>query len=139
MTDTIMTPQILLTRRSPTYWRVTFAHPPLNIFGPDMLPQLNAIITALETDEHVKVVVMDSAVEGFFLTHYNFASCKFFGDRTGQSMKTYARVGFPRVRQAHTQEVSRWHASASPWKTTMAARSMATRSASMTCLEGQSA
>src|SRR6266699_5087120 len=64
--------QILLTRRSPTYWRVTINHPPLNIFGPDTIPQLNEIITALEGDEQVKVVVFDSAVEGFFLTHYNF-------------------------------------------------------------------
>src|SRR5262245_3123633 len=74
MTDTTMTKQILLTRRSPAYWCVTFMHPPLNIFGPEMLPQLNEIITALETDEHVTVVVMDSAVEGFFLTHYNFVA-----------------------------------------------------------------
>src|SRR6266481_8297807 len=64
---------------------------------------------------------------------------KFFGDGTGQSINTHARVDFPRVKQANTQEVSRWHASASPWKTTMAARSMAIRSASMTCLEGQRA
>jgi enoyl-CoA hydratase/carnithine racemase len=64
--------QILLTRRSPTYWRVTINHPPLNIFGPDAIPQLDEIITALETDEHVKVVVFDSAIEGFFLTHYDF-------------------------------------------------------------------
>jgi hypothetical protein len=35
MSDTTMTKQILLTRRSPAYWRVTFNHPPLNIFGPD--------------------------------------------------------------------------------------------------------
>jgi len=54
------------------YWRVTFDHPPLNIFGPETIPQLNEIITALETDEQVKVVVFDSAVEGFFLTHYDF-------------------------------------------------------------------
>src|SRR5213592_274000 len=72
MSDTPMTKQILLTRRSPAYWRVTFNHPPLNIFGPDAIPQLNEIITALETDAHVKVVVFDSAVEGFFLTHYDF-------------------------------------------------------------------
>jgi enoyl-CoA hydratase/carnithine racemase len=72
MSDTTMTKQILLTRRSPAYWRVTFNHPPLNIFGPETIPQLNEIITALETDEHVKVVVFDSAVEGFFLTHYDF-------------------------------------------------------------------
>jgi len=72
MSDTTTTKQILLTRRSPAYWRVTFNHPPLNIFGPDTIPQLNEIITALETDEEVKVVVFDSAVQGFFLTHYDF-------------------------------------------------------------------
>ncbi len=64
--------QIILQRHLPTYWRVTFDHPPLNIFGPETIPQLNEIITELETDEHVKVVVFDSAVEGFFLTHYDF-------------------------------------------------------------------
>ena len=66
------TKRILLTRRSPAYWRVTFDHPPLNIFGPETIPQLNEIITALEKDEQVKVVVFDSAVDGFFLTHYDF-------------------------------------------------------------------
>jgi len=66
------TKQIRVTRRSPHYWRVTIDHPPLNIFGPDTMPQLNEAITALETDQQVKVVVFDSAVEGFFLTHYDF-------------------------------------------------------------------
>src|SRR5215831_10663891 len=64
--------QIRLERRLPAYWRVTFDHPPLNIFGPDTIPQLNEIVTAIETDADVKVVVFDSAVEGFFLTHYDF-------------------------------------------------------------------
>src|SRR5205809_6839562 len=66
------TKQIHLTRRSPSYWRVTIDHPPLNVFGPETIPQLNEVITSLETDEDVKVVVFDSAVEGFFLTHYDF-------------------------------------------------------------------
>ena len=64
--------QIRLERRTSFYWRVTFDHPPLNIFGPETIPQLNEIVTALETDSEVKVVVFDSAVDGFFLTHYNF-------------------------------------------------------------------
>ena len=64
--------QIVLNRRSPAYWRVSFHNPPLNIFGPETLPQLDEVITALETDEDVKVVVFDSPVDGFFLTHYNF-------------------------------------------------------------------
>ena len=71
MTQTSAT-QIRLERRSPSYWRVTFDIPPLNIFGPKNIPQLNEIVARLETDEHVKVVVFDSAVEGFFLTHYDF-------------------------------------------------------------------
>ena len=66
------TKRIELTRRSPQYWRVTLNHPPLNVFGPESIPQLNEIVTALETDKEVKVVVFDSAVEGFFLTHYDF-------------------------------------------------------------------
>ena len=71
-TEPQMGKQIHLTRRSPNYWRVTIDHPPLNVFGPETIPQLNEVITALETDEDVKVVVFDSAVEGFFLTHYDF-------------------------------------------------------------------
>ena len=67
-----MSKRIVLTRRSPAYWRVTLDHPPLNIFGPETIPQLDEVITALEADEHLKVVVFDSAVEGFFMTHYDF-------------------------------------------------------------------
>ena len=48
--------------------------PPLNIFGPTNIPQLEEIMSSLESDERVKVVVFDSAVEGFFLTHYDFLS-----------------------------------------------------------------
>src|SRR6202045_341330 len=64
--------QIRVTKHSPEYWRVTFDHPPLNIFGPEMLPQVNEIITALETNGQVKAGVFDSAVEGFFLIHLDF-------------------------------------------------------------------
>ena len=66
------TGQIRLERRRPSYWRVTFDIPPINIFGPKEIPQLNEIITAIEQDEEVKVVVFDSAVDGFFITHYDF-------------------------------------------------------------------
>ena len=66
------TTQIRLAKRSPEYWRVTIDHPPLNIFGPEMLPQVGEIIMAIEADERVKVVVFDSAVEGFFMIHLDF-------------------------------------------------------------------
>ena len=64
--------QVRLTRHSPSLWRVTFDIPPLNIFGPDAIPPLNAIVSAMESDKYLKVVVFDSAVEGVFLNHYDF-------------------------------------------------------------------
>ena len=72
MSDIASARQLRLLRRSPSYWRVTFDNPPLNIFGPEAIPQLNEIVTALESDHDIKVVVFDSAVEGFFLTHNDF-------------------------------------------------------------------
>jgi len=69
---TFATQQIRLERRLPSYWRVTFDLPPVNIFGPKETLALSEIITAIEKDEQVKVVVFDSAVDGFFLTHYDF-------------------------------------------------------------------
>jgi enoyl-CoA hydratase/carnithine racemase len=72
MNDSTTIRQIRLERRSPSYWRVTFDLPPLNIFGPHEVPKLETIIKSIETDERVKVVVFDSAIEGFFLTHYDF-------------------------------------------------------------------
>src|SRR6516162_4651654 len=72
MSDISSTRQVRLLRRSPSYWRITFDHPPLNIFGPETIPQLSEVVSELETDQDVKVAVFDSAVEGFFLTHYDF-------------------------------------------------------------------
>lgn len=64
--------EIRIKRITPEYWRVTLDNPPFNIFGPETIPQLNDVITQIETDPKVKVVVFDSAVPGFFVTHYDF-------------------------------------------------------------------
>jgi enoyl-CoA hydratase/carnithine racemase len=64
--------RIRLDQAIASCWRVTFDHPPLNVFGPESILELQSVVTALERDEQVKVVVFDSAVEGFFLTHYDF-------------------------------------------------------------------
>ena len=72
MMSTYSNGEIRLVRKSDSYWRVTFDIPPLNIFGPANIPQLEEVVRLLEHDERVKVVVFDSSVQGFFLTHYNF-------------------------------------------------------------------
>src|SRR5689334_1604758 len=65
-------PQIRIEKRTPAYWRVTFDNPPFNIFGPETIPQMEKVVEEVEADPSLRVVVFDSAVPGFFLTHYNF-------------------------------------------------------------------
>jgi len=64
--------QIRLTRTSSAYWRITFDNPPLNLMGPQFVLEFRDLITAIEADEDVRVVVFDSAVESFFLNHSDF-------------------------------------------------------------------
>jgi len=69
---TLSVKEIRVERHLPSFWRVTFDLPPVNIFGPSETLRLAEIITSIERDEQVKVVVFDSAVDGFFITHYDF-------------------------------------------------------------------
>jgi enoyl-CoA hydratase/carnithine racemase len=66
--------QIHVSRRSPAYWRVTIDNPPINVMGPEMVKQFQVLINSLETDENVRVVVFDSAVDGYFLNHSDFTA-----------------------------------------------------------------
>jgi enoyl-CoA hydratase/carnithine racemase len=73
--STAMKPaQLRVTRKSPQYWRVTIDNPPINVMGPEMVREFQEIISALEADEHVRVVVFDSAVDGYFLNHSDFVA-----------------------------------------------------------------
>jgi len=72
MSTTTVAGEIRLKRVSPEYWQVTFDLPPLNIFGPANIPQLEEVVSLIVTDERVKVVVFDSAIDGFSLIHYAF-------------------------------------------------------------------
>ncbi|WP_051110003.1 enoyl-CoA hydratase/isomerase family protein [Massilia niastensis] len=64
--------QFRITRVTPAYWRVIIDHPPFNIYGPESMAMLDNVITQIEKDPQLKVVVFESAVPGFFLTHYDF-------------------------------------------------------------------
>jgi enoyl-CoA hydratase/carnithine racemase len=64
--------QIHVMRKSPSYWRVIFDNPPLNLMGPEFVLQFQKIMTEIESDENLKVVVFESAVDGFFLNHSDF-------------------------------------------------------------------
>jgi enoyl-CoA hydratase/carnithine racemase len=64
--------QIRVARLSSAYWRVTFDNPPLNVMGPQFVREMRAVISDVEADKEVKVLVFESALEGFFLNHSDF-------------------------------------------------------------------
>jgi enoyl-CoA hydratase/carnithine racemase len=50
-------------------WTVTFSNPPINMFLPTTIVELGALMTDLEADPSVKVVVFQSANPDFFIAH----------------------------------------------------------------------
>jgi enoyl-CoA hydratase/carnithine racemase len=66
--------QLRLTQRSPAYWRVTFDNPPINVMGPETVRQFQQVIADIESSADLKVVVFDSAIEGYFLNHSDFTA-----------------------------------------------------------------
>jgi len=60
-------------RTYPGRWTITFSNPPINMFVPETIVELRALITDLETDRSVKVVVFQSADTEFFVAHLDVA------------------------------------------------------------------
>ncbi|WP_292988567.1 enoyl-CoA hydratase/isomerase family protein [Mycobacterium sp.] len=63
-----------LTAESPTFWRVTFDNPPVNVIGTELIRDLKDLLTELESNDFVNVVLFDSADPEFFLAHYDLAA-----------------------------------------------------------------
>jgi enoyl-CoA hydratase/carnithine racemase len=66
------TAQVRLDRVTDSYARVVIDNPPLNLMGPEFVWQIREIVTTLENDDQMKVVVFESAVDGVFLNHSDF-------------------------------------------------------------------
>src|ERR1700676_4067118 len=60
-------------RTHPGRWTVTFSNPPINMFVPTTIIELGALMTDLEADPSVKVVVFQSANPDFFIAHLDVA------------------------------------------------------------------
>ena len=49
--------QFNIDRSTPGRWTITFNNPPINMFVPSTIVELGALMTDLESDPSVKVVV----------------------------------------------------------------------------------
>src|SRR6202021_375589 len=65
--------QFNIDRAHPGRWTISFNNPPINMFVPSTIVELGALMTDLEADPSVKVVVFQSAILVFFFAHLNYA------------------------------------------------------------------
>ncbi|MEV4344578.1 enoyl-CoA hydratase/isomerase family protein [Actinoplanes sp. NPDC049596] len=66
--------QFRVTKGLPSYWRVTFGNGPVNLIDPDTVEQLATLITEIENDPALTVVVFRSETPGYFMAHWDFLS-----------------------------------------------------------------
>jgi enoyl-CoA hydratase/carnithine racemase len=60
-------------RTHPGRWTITFGNPPINMFVPETIVELGALMVDLEADPSVKVVSFQSANPDFFIAHLDVA------------------------------------------------------------------
>jgi enoyl-CoA hydratase/carnithine racemase len=65
--------QFSVDRRHAGRWTITFSNPPINMFVPATIVELGALMSELEADGSVKVVVFESAHPEFFIAHLDVA------------------------------------------------------------------
>jgi enoyl-CoA hydratase/carnithine racemase len=65
--------QFSTDRTHPGRWTITFSNPPINMFVPETIVELGALMTEIEADPSVKVVVFQSANPDFFVAHLDVA------------------------------------------------------------------
>jgi enoyl-CoA hydratase/carnithine racemase len=65
------TNRLSVIHEAPSYWRVVFANPPLNLFDPQTFAELNVLMDDIERDKDLKVIVFESGDEDFFMNHHD--------------------------------------------------------------------
>jgi enoyl-CoA hydratase/carnithine racemase len=66
-------PQFNIDRTYPGLWTIIFNNPPINMFVPPTIVELEALLTEFEADSSVKVIVFQSANPEFFVAHLDVA------------------------------------------------------------------
>jgi enoyl-CoA hydratase/carnithine racemase len=61
--------QFNTNRTYPGLWTITFSNPPINVFLPTTIDELGTLMTEIEADPSVKVIVFESANPEFFIAH----------------------------------------------------------------------
>ena len=62
---------IRVIEETPGYWRAVFDYPPFNVVDGDVFQALQDLLVRMETTETLRVVVFESALPDFYLSHFD--------------------------------------------------------------------
>lgn len=66
-----MSPVFDIRKVTPHYWKATINQPPFNLVGPEFFLGLWNLLESAEAEPDLKILVFDSAVPDFFISHYD--------------------------------------------------------------------
>src|ERR1700740_92591 len=76
-------------QETPGYWRAIFDYPPFNVVDGDVFQALQDLLVRMETTETLRVVVFESALPDFYLSHFDLTG------RLGNVMSAIGPTGLP--------------------------------------------
>src|SRR5256886_13397017 len=74
---------------TPGYWRAVFDYPPFNVVDGDVFQALQDLLVRMETTESLRVVVFESALPDFYLSHFDLTG------RLGNLLSAIGPTGLP--------------------------------------------
>ena len=74
---------------TPGYWRAIFDYPPFNVVDGDVFRALQDLLVRMETTQTLRVVVFESALPDFYLSHFDLTG------RLGNVMSAIGPTGLP--------------------------------------------
>jgi enoyl-CoA hydratase/carnithine racemase len=83
-----MTPMRVI-EETPGYWRAIFDYPPFNVVDADVFQALQDLLVRIETTESLRVVVFESALPDFYLSHFDLTG------KIGNIMSAIGPTGLP--------------------------------------------
>src|SRR5260221_2484217 len=78
-----------VVEETPRYWRAVFDYPPFNVVDGDVFQALQDLLVRMETTESLRVVVFESALPDFYLSHFDLTG------RLGNVMSAIGPTGLP--------------------------------------------
>ena len=80
---------IQVIEETPGYWRAIFDYPPFNVVDGDVFQALQDLLIRMETTQTLRVVVFESALPDFYLSHFDLTG------RLGNVLSAIGPTGLP--------------------------------------------